>query len=133
MSDASAEAEFGETWAFERTVGALPGITVPTRVAVGLQFLLLEVTTITLGAVYELREAVIPGAVAVVVAAAGSAVTLDLGDQLRELDTPSSYRHILFGSSIEVVLGVLAYVALLTHLLVFDPRKRHDTVYRTAV
>jgi hypothetical protein len=47
---------------------------------------------------------------------------LDLGDRVRDLDAPASYRRLLFGSSIEVVLGILAYVALLTYLFVFDPR-----------
>ncbi len=122
MSDAPTEPEFGETWVFESIVGALPGVTIPARFAVGLQFLLFEVAVITFGAVHELREAMFAGTIAVTVAAAGSAVMLDLGDKLRELDTPPSYRHILFGSSIEVVLGVLAYVALLTYLFVFDPR-----------
>jgi hypothetical protein len=122
MSDAPAEPEFGETWVFESIVGALPGVTVPARFAVGLQFLLFEVAVITLGAVYGLREAMLAGTIAVAVAAAGIAVMLDLGDNVRKLDTPPSYRHLLFGSSIEVVLGVLAYVALLTYLFVFDPR-----------
>ena len=119
---APAEPEFGETWVFESIVGALPGITVPARFAVGLQFVGFELAVITLGVVYELRTAMIVGTVAVAVAAAGSAVMLDLGERLRELDAPASYRHVLFGSSIEVVLGVLAYVALLTYLFVFDPR-----------
>ncbi|MFB6227147.1 MAG: hypothetical protein ABEH88_00930 [Halobacteriales archaeon] len=122
MSDAPAEPEFGDTWVFESIVGAVPGITIPARFAVGVQFVGFEVAVITLGAVYGLREAMIAGTIAVAVAAAGSAAMLDLGEQLRELDTPPSYRHILFGSSIEVVLGVLAYVGLLTYLFVFDPR-----------
>jgi hypothetical protein len=33
-----------------------------------------------------------------------------------------AYRKLLFGSSIEVVLGVIAYVALVTYLLVYTPR-----------
>jgi hypothetical protein len=120
--DAPADPEFGDTWVFESIVGALPGVTIPPRFAVGLQFVGFEVAVITLGAVYDLRAAMIAGTIAVAVAAAGSAAMLDLGERLRGLDTPASYRHILFGSSIEVVLGVLAYVALLTYLFVFDPR-----------
>jgi hypothetical protein len=51
----------------------------------------------------------------------GSIAMLRMGRGVRELDLPESYLRLLFGSSIEVVLSVLAFVALITHLFVFDP------------
>lgn len=47
---------------------------------------------------------------------------LRMGERTRAVAVPAPYRRLLFGSSIEVVLGVLAFVALVTHLFVFDPR-----------
>jgi hypothetical protein len=120
--DAAADPEFGDTWVFESIVGALPGIRLPPRLAVTLQFVGFELAVLVLAAVYDLWEAAVAGTVAVAVAAAGSAAMLDLGDRVRDLDAPASYSRLLFGSNIEVVLGILAYVALLTYLFVFDPR-----------
>jgi hypothetical protein len=114
--------EFGDTWVFESIIGALPGVSLSPSLAVTLQFAGFELAVLVLAAVYGLWEAAVAGTVAVAVAAAGSAAMLDLGDRVRELDAPASYRRLLFGSSIEVVLGILAYVALLTYLFVFDPR-----------
>jgi hypothetical protein len=48
---------------------------------------------------------------------------LRIGRSLRRLALPENYRRLLFGSSIEVVLSVLAFVALVTHLFVFDPSR----------
>ena len=45
-----------------------------------------------------------------------------IGRAARAADAPAAYRRLLFGSSIEVVLGVLAYVALVTYLFVADTR-----------
>jgi hypothetical protein len=44
------------------------------------------------------------------------------GDARRD-SVPETSRRLLFGSSIEVVLSVLAYVALVTHLFVFAPQQ----------
>jgi hypothetical protein len=120
--DTPTEPEFGETWVYESIVGALPGVSLSPGMAVGLQFVGFELAVLVLAAIYGLREAAIAGTIAVAVAAAGSAAMLDLGDRVRDLDAPVPYRRLLFGSSIEVVLGLLAYVALLTYLFVFDPR-----------
>jgi len=123
MSGGSAtEPEFGETWVYESIVGALPGVTLSPGTAVALQFAGFELAVIVLAAVYGLREAAVAGTVAVAVAAAGSAAMLDLGSRVRDLDAPAPYYRLLFGSGIEIVLGLLAYVALLTYLFVFDPR-----------
>jgi hypothetical protein len=115
--------EYGETWVYESIVGALPGIDLSRPVAVGIQLAVFEVGVLLLAWYYDLWTAAVAGTVAVLVAAAGSVEMLRLGSLARSVDAPESYRRLLFGSSIEVVLAVLAYVALVTHLFVFDPRR----------
>jgi hypothetical protein len=113
--------QYGESWVYEGIVGALPGIAVSPQVALGLQFVLFEIAVLALGVVYDLPEAAIAGTVAVVVSTVGSAELLRIGEQVRDVRVPEPYRRLLFGSNIEVVLSVLAYIALITHLFVFDP------------
>jgi hypothetical protein len=113
---------FGQTWTYESIVGALPGVSLSQRAAVAAQFLLFETALLALAAWYGLWEAVLPGTGAVLVAAGGSAFMLDLGRRIRRLDVLDPYDRLLFGSRIEVVLGLLSYVALLTYLFVYDRR-----------
>lgn len=56
------------------------------------------------------------------VASAGSAAMQVIADAVRAADTPARYRRVLLGSRLEVVLGLLSYVGLLTCLFVVDPR-----------
>ena len=114
--------EYGETWVYESIVGALPGVDLPRPVAVGIQFVLFEVGVLALAWYYDLWTAAVAGTAAVLVAAVGSVGMLHIGSLARSVAVPASYRRLLFGSSVEVVLGILAYVALVTHLFVFDPR-----------
>ncbi|WP_435100952.1 DUF7530 family protein [Halarchaeum sp. P4] len=116
-------AVYGRAWTYESIVGAIPGLDVPDRVALVAQFALFEGFVLALAAIYGLWDAVPPATAAVVVATAGSALMLDLGRRLRGADLPAAYTHVVFGSSVETVLGVLAYVALLTYLFAVDP---HD-------
>lgn len=118
--------EFGSTWVYESIVGALPGITVPPLAAVGIQFGVFQGGILVLALWYGFWDAAVAGTVAVIVAAAGSYIMTRMGQQIRTLDAPIAYRRLLFGSSVEVVLGVLAFVALVTHLFVFDPRQSSD-------
>ncbi|WP_276299154.1 DUF7530 family protein [Halorussus lipolyticus] len=120
--DRNLTTRYGEAWVYESIVGAIPGLSLSQPVAVGIQFLLFEGLILAFAAIYDLWSAVPAGTAAVVVAAAGSYVMLALGDEIRELDTPDSYRRLLFSSSIEVVLGVLSFVALLTYLFAVDAR-----------
>jgi len=114
--------EYGETWTYESIVGAIPGIDISTRLAVGIQFVVFEAAVLVLAAVYDVWSAVPAATVAVVVATAGSVEMVRIGRLVRGEAVPEPYRRLLFGSSIEVVLSVLAYVALVTHLFVFGPR-----------
>ncbi|KTG29327.1 DUF7530 family protein [Haloferax profundi] len=120
MNDAP---EYGETWVYESIVGALPGVDIGDAGAIALQIAIFEVAVLVLAWVYDLWAAAIAGTAAIVVAAVGSVVMLRMGERTRAAMVPAPYRRLLFGSSIEVVLGVLAFVALVTHLFVFDPRQ----------
>jgi hypothetical protein len=123
--------EYGETWVYESIVGALPGIDLPRPVAVGIQLAVFEVGVLAMAWYYDLWTAAVAGTAAVLVAAAGSVEMLRLGSLARSAEVPESYRRLLFGSSIEVVLAVLAYVALVTHLFVFDPRSGGTPIVET--
>ncbi|WP_136717454.1 DUF7530 family protein [Halorientalis salina] len=116
------EPEYGDTWAYESIIGALPGLSLSTRLAVAIQFVLFEGAVLVLAAVYDVWMAVPAATAAVVVATAGSVEMVRIGRLVRGEAVPEPYRRLLFGSSIEMVLSVLAYVALVTHLFVFAPR-----------
>lgn len=115
---------YSDSWVYEGIVGALPGIAVSPRMALVMQFLLFESAVVLVGFAYDLPEAAVAGTVAVGVVTVGSAELVHIGDRVREIPVPESYRCLLFGSNIEVVLSVLAYIALVTHLFVFDPATR---------
>ncbi|QPV61765.1 hypothetical protein I7X12_13515 [Halosimplex litoreum] len=120
--------EYGETWVYESIFGALPGIHISERLALALQFSLFEAGVLVLAWYYGLLDGALAGTAAVVVATAGSVEMLRISKHVRRADPPESYRRLLFGSSIEVVLGVLAFVALLTYLFVVDPRSTRPLV-----
>ncbi|KAA9399271.1 hypothetical protein Har1130_13875 [Haloarcula sp. CBA1130] len=122
MSGDSTRPEYGETWVYESIIGALPGIRLPTWAAMAIQLLIFEVAIIALSWYYEVWSAAIAGTVVVFVATIGSAEMLRISTLIRRIDVPPTYRALLFASNVEVVLSVLAYVALLTHLFVFDPQ-----------
>jgi hypothetical protein len=105
---------------YESLVGGIPGLAVPRTLAVAIQFLLFEVGVLVLGWYYGLWNAVIAGTAAVLVAAIGSVEMHRLGARNRLLSTPPEHKRLLFGSSIEIVLGVLAFIALITYLFVWN-------------
>jgi len=111
---------YGETWVYESLVGGIPGLGISRTLAVALQFLIFQVGVLVLGWYYGLWNAVLAGTVAVLVAAIGSVEMHRLGEANRRLSTPPEHKRLLFGSSIEIVLGVLAFIALLTYLIAWD-------------
>ncbi|MFC4359684.1 hypothetical protein ACFO0N_17200 [Halobium salinum] len=115
--------DYGEAWVYESIVGALPGADLAGPKAVALQLVLFQVAILLFGWLYELPNAVLAGTAAVVVAGVGSVAMLRIGRGTRSLSVSPTYRRLLFGSSIEVVLAVLAFIALVTHLFVFDPQQ----------
>jgi hypothetical protein len=120
---------YGDTWVYESIVGAVPGIDLSDLQAIAIQLGIFQTGVLVLAWYYDLWTAVLPGTVAVAVAAVGSGVMRQFGRRTRRLDLPEPYRRLLFGSSIEVVLGILAFVALVTHLFVFDPRTADPTLF----
>jgi hypothetical protein len=117
-----ARPEYGETWVYESIIGALPGVSLSRRAALAVQFLGFEVAILALAWLYGHWTAAIAGTVAVAIATAGSAEMLRIAHLTRGEDVPDAYRRLLFASNVEVVLAVLAYVALVTHLFVWDLR-----------
>jgi hypothetical protein len=111
---------YGETWVYESLVGGIPGLGVSRRLAVALQFLIFQVGVLAFGWYYGLWDAVVAGTVAVLVAAIGSVEMHRLGEANRRLSTPPEHKRLLFGSSIEIVLGVLAFIALLTYMIAWN-------------
>lgn len=120
--------DYGETWVYESFLGALPGITLSERAAIALQVGLFGTGVLVLGVGFGVERAILPGLVAVGVAGAGSFAMLRFSRGIRRLDPPAAYRRTLFGSSIEVVLAVLAFVALLVYLFVADPVRGEDAL-----
>lgn len=117
------DVEYGDAWTYESIVGAIPGVTLSKSAAVAVQLVLFEAVVLALAAVYDLWDAAAFGTVAVAVAGVGSAVMLHVSDRIRALGAPEPYRGLLFGSRFEVVLGLLAFLAFVTHLFVYDPRQ----------
>ncbi|MFB6132217.1 MAG: hypothetical protein ABEJ44_02280 [Halanaeroarchaeum sp.] len=114
---------YGETWAFESIVGAIPGVEVSDRRALLVQFALFEAIVVAVSVAFGRPGALLPGTAAVVVATAGSAFMLDIGRRVRAADLPRAYRQLLFSTSIEVVLGVVGYAVVLTVVFVYQPRQ----------
>jgi hypothetical protein len=125
------DARYGDAWVYESIVGALPGVDVGSPAAIGIQVLAFEVGVVLVAALYGLWQGVIVGTAAVAVAAVGSALMLSYARRIRRLDAPEAYRRLLFGSNVEVVLGVLAFVATVTHLFVYDPRVAAEPLVET--
>lgn len=115
------DTDYGEAWVYESFLGALPGVTLSERAAIVLQVGLFGTGVIVLGLWFGVERAILPGLVAVGVAGVGSLAMLRFSRGVRRLDPPEAYRRALFGSSIEVVLAVLAFVALVVYLFVVDP------------
>ncbi|MFB6070682.1 MAG: hypothetical protein ABEJ76_06615 [Halanaeroarchaeum sp.] len=113
---------YGETWVFESIVGAIPGVDLDDRTALGVQFALFQGAAVVLAAAYGLWSALPAATAGILVATVGSALMLSIGRRVRAAPVPRSYRHLLFSSSLEVVLGVVGYAAVLTVLFVAQPR-----------
>jgi hypothetical protein len=114
--------QYGEAWVYESIVSALPGASLSPRAAVAVQIAIFQTALLVLAWVYDLWAVVPVGSAAVGVAAVGSALMLRFSAGTRRLDLPATYQRFLFSSRIEVVLGILAFTALVTHLFVFDPQ-----------
>lgn len=117
------EPEYGETWVYESLVGAIPGLDLSDRQALVTQFVIFEALVLAVAAGYGLWSALPAATAAVAVAVAGSWLMLTFSRTVRGLQPPSAYRRLLFGSSIELALSVLAFVLFVTYLFVVDPQQ----------
>ena len=122
MSNESPRPEYGETWVYESIVGALPGIKLPTWAALAIQLVVFEIAVIAMSWYYDTWSVAIAATAVIFVATVGSIEMLRISTLVRRIDVPPTYRALLFSSNMEVVLSVLAYIALLTHLFIFDPQ-----------
>ena len=105
-------------WAYVSLVDALPGVTLRPRRALAVQLGLFQGAAVVLSAAYGLWDALPFATAAVLVATGGSAFMLSLCRRIRSLDPPSPYRRALFDSSVDVLMGLVAFAALVTYLLV---------------
>jgi len=112
-----------DRWVYESIVGSIPGVEFSRTQAMAIQLALFGIGVIVLGAATDRWAAVPTGLAAVAVVSAGSVLMLTLGRRIRELAVPRQYTHALFGSQIEIVLGVFSYVGLITYLFVAEPRE----------
>lgn len=110
-------------WVYESIIRSLPGINTSRRVALGVQLLGFETAILLLAWYHGLPSAAIAGTVGVLVAVAGSVFILGLSRTVRETDAPPAYERLLFGSRIELVLGLVAFILLVVYVFVFDPRQ----------
>jgi hypothetical protein len=114
----------GEAWVYESIVAAVPGIDVGTWSALALQFAGFEAAVVVLWLAYGLPPiALLAGTTVVAVASVGSAAMVTIASALRAGSDPPAYRRLVLGSRIELVLGLLSFVALVTYLTVVDPRE----------
>ena len=118
-------------WVYESIVDAVPGVSFTRAQALVIQLVLFETGVVVLAAAYDTWSAVLPGTAAVVVVSAGSGLMLTLGRRIRTLSVPRVYTKVLFGSQIEIVLGVASYVLLITYLFVIDPQSAGEPLLDT--
>ncbi len=120
--------KYGETWVYESLVGTIPGIRLSPGRAIAVQIGAFETAVLGVAAWFDLWNAVPAATAAVVVAGIGSWLMLVFSRRVRAIDTPKPYRRLLFGSSIEVALGVVAFVLFVTYLFVLDPGDGEPTL-----
>lgn len=105
-------------WAYVSLVTVLPGLSINPFVALGAQFVVFEGAAIVLAATYGLWQALPLATGAITITTLGSALMVSLSDRIHSLEPPDPYRRLLFDSSVDVVMGLVAFIALVTYLLV---------------
>lgn len=108
-------------WAYVSLISTLPGLSLAPRRALALQFLAFETPAVGLAAWYGLWDVLPVVTVAIAVSTAGSGLMVVLSDRLQSLEPPEAYRRALFDSGVDVLMGVVAFVMLVTYLLVAPP------------
>lgn len=108
-------------WVYESIVSSVPGLSVGTWRSLAVQFLGFEIAILGVGVLYGLPAfTLLAGTVTVAVASVGSAAMVAVAEAARAMDD-RAYSQLLLGSRIELVLGLVAFVGLVTYLFVLDP------------
>ena len=112
-----------QEWVYETIIRSVPGLNTSRRVAIAVQFVGFEVGVLFFAWVFGLPEAAVAGSAGVVVAVAGSIFMLGLSRLIRGTGTHPGYRRLLFGSRIELLLGLMAFFLLIVYVFIYDPRQ----------
>lgn len=120
-------------WAYESIIRSVPGINASRNVALAVQLFGFEAAILILAVWYGRPEAAIAGTVAVGVSVAGSVFMLRLSNAVRREHAPQGYRELLFGSRIEIVLGLLAFFVLIVYVFVYDPRQPGEALLNSVL
>ncbi|MFW6383978.1 MAG: DUF7530 family protein [Halodesulfurarchaeum sp.] len=115
-------------WVYESLIRSVPGVNASRGTALAVQFVGFEVAVLVLGWYHGRPEAAIAGTVGVLVAVAGSAFMLRLSRGLRASGGPDRYLELLFGSGIEIVLGLVSFTLLVVYVFVYDPQHGGETL-----
>lgn len=110
-----------QEWVYESIIRSVPGVNTSRRTALAVQFVAFEAAVVLLGWYHGLGQAAVAGTVGVLVAVAGSAFMLRLSSGLRSEPSIERYLDLLFGSSIEIVLGLVSFTLLIVYAFVYDP------------
>lgn len=110
--------ETGGGWAYVSLVSALPGRSMDERSAIAIQFGLFEGAAVVLAAQYDLWHVLPFATVVITISSLGSGLMIVLSERIRALSPPEPYRRLLFDSSIDIVMGLVAFIALITYLIV---------------
>lgn len=122
-TDARADAPRRGGWAYVSLLSVIPGSPTDDPRTVALQFAGFEAVAVVLAWWHGLWTALPAATVAIAIASAGSWLMVSLSRRVRGLpDDPSlaTYRRYCLDSSVDVLMGIVAFVALVTVLLV-DP------------
>jgi len=122
----------GDTeWVYESIVRSVPIVNTSRRTALAVQFLGFEAAVLLLGWYHGLPEAAIAGTVGLLVAVGGSAFMLRLSSGFRSHNRPRRYLELLFGSRIEIVLGLVSFILLIVYVFVYDPQMNGPSLVST--
>lgn len=108
-------------WVYESIVRSVPIVKTSRSTALAVQFVGFEAAVLVLAWYHGLPRAAVAGTVGVVVAVAGSAFMLWLSRRFRAQSEPQGYLELLFGSGIEIVLGLVSFILLIVYAFVYDP------------
>ncbi|MFW6384703.1 MAG: DUF7530 family protein [Halodesulfurarchaeum sp.] len=124
----------GETeWVYESLVRSVPVVNVSRTAAIAVQLIGFEGAILVLSWYHGLPEAALVGTAGVLVSIAGSVFMLRLSGSIRAVEVPDQYRDLLFGSRIEVVLGLLSFFVLVVYMFVYDPRQPGEALVTTVL